>query len=61
MADYGEVVRDYVGVIWIGDAPGKRFSILATSLDAAQQELEAIYGVGHIFTLHNENDANKPR
>jgi hypothetical protein len=59
MAD--EVEREYVGVIWIGDEPGQRFSIFARSGAEAEEELKRTYGEGHQFTLYNEEEANRRR
>ncbi len=54
-------LREYVGIIWIAENPGERFTILAPSLDAAETEMIRIYGPGHAYTLYNEDDAKKPR
>lgn len=54
-------VREYVGVIWIGDEPGQRFNILARSGEEAERKLKERYGDGHEYTLSNEADANRQR
>jgi len=54
-------VKLYVGVIWIGDQPGRRLSVWAENPEAAQEQVEAEYGKGHVFTLRNEEDAERPR
>ena len=51
----------YVGAIWIGDQPGKRVSVWAENGQAAQEQVEAEYGKGHVLTLHNKEDAERPR
>jgi hypothetical protein len=51
----------YVGVIWIGDKPGKRISVWAENPTAATEQVEAEYGKGHAFTLTNQEDAERPR
>lgn len=47
-------LKDYKGLIWIGEAPGQRIRFLARSGDEAVAKLEAEYGKGHVFTLYNE-------
>lgn len=54
-------LKEYIGVIWIGDTPGRRLKILAHSGEDAVQQLNAAYGDGHTFTLYNEEDADRPR
>ena len=50
-------------MIWEDDSrkPGRRVSVLAESLDQAKEQLEKEYGEGHVFDLHNEEDAARPR
>jgi hypothetical protein len=57
----GKRVKLYAGVIWIGDKPGKRISVWAENPAAATQQVEAEYGTGHIISLSNEEDAQRPR
>ena len=40
---------------------GKHVATVARSLEEAHQSLEGRYGVGSVFTLHNEFDAQQPR
>lgn len=54
-------LRQYVGVVWVGDRPGERFAVSAVSLDEAKTKAEQIYGTGHAMTLYNEEDADRPR
>ncbi len=54
-------LREYVGIIWIGDQPGIRVRILAASGEEAEALLIEQYGEGHAYTLRNEEDATKPR
>ncbi len=54
-------LREYVGYIWVGDAPGVRLSIMARSATEAGEIMEAEYGPGHVYTLWNEEDASRPR
>lgn len=51
----------HVGVIWIGDKPGKRISVWAENPTAAREQVEAEYGNGHVISLYNEVDAERPR
>ena len=53
--------KEYVGIIWIGDDPGIRFTNLAGSADEAATRVEARYGEGHLYTVHNEAGARRPR
>jgi hypothetical protein len=50
-------------MIWTSDPnrPGQRVSVLAEGLDEAMEKLEAEYGKGNVFNLHNEEDAARPR
>jgi hypothetical protein len=54
-------VKLFVGVIWIGGKPGERISVWADSPNAAREQVEAQYGKGHVISLHNEHDADRPR
>lgn len=53
--------REYVGLIWIGDAPGIRFRLMAMGPEEARRQVIDHYGEGHVFTLKNEEDAARPR
>jgi hypothetical protein len=56
-------VKIYKAIIWVDDPhePGRRVSVLAENLDDAMKRLEAEHGEGHVFNLHNEEDAERPR
>jgi hypothetical protein len=54
-------IREYVGMIWIGDNPGIRLHILARSLDEAKSKVVEEYGEGHVISLWNEDDASAAR
>jgi hypothetical protein len=56
-----EIMREYVGVIWIDDEPGERFSFLARSGEEAEEQLKSKYGEGHQYTLYNEEDRDRKR
>jgi hypothetical protein len=52
----------YRAIIWTEDGkPGLRVSVVADNLEDARKQLEAKYGQGHVFDLHNEEDAERPR
>jgi hypothetical protein len=55
--------RAYHAIVWGDDPklPGERVTVLAADLDDAQRQLEERYGKDRMFTLHNEEDADKPR
>jgi hypothetical protein len=57
------VMKIYEAMIWENDPqkPGQRVTVLAESLDEAKKQLEAKYGEGRVFNLHNEEDAARPR
>lgn len=62
----GEALKLYRAMIWVRDSggadrPGQRVSILAENLKEAKEKLEAEYGEGNVFNLHNEEDAARPR
>lgn len=54
-------LKEYVGLIWIGDEPGIRLSVWARSSTEAVALVRAEYGEGHPMTLRNEEDAAKRR
>ncbi len=54
-------LKEYVGIIWIGDDPGIRFTLWARSADEARGKVEERYGEGHVSTVYNEADAHRPR
>ena len=54
-------LREYIGYIWIDNEPGKRLSVFASSSNEAGQKVEAEYGKGHVFSIWNEEDSQKPR
>ena len=57
------MLEEYVAVILKDDLPGKRLNVTikAAGLREAKQILEAEYGAGNVFDLHNEENANQPR
>ena len=56
-------MKVYKAMIWVEDTnkPGRRVSVLAENLDEAKKKLESEYGEGHVFDLHNEENAARPR
>ena len=56
-------MKTYKAIIWDEDPdkPGRRVSVPAQSLQDAKKQLEQEYGEGHVFNLHCEEDAVKPR
>ena len=56
-----ELLREYIGVIWIGDQPGIRLEMLARSSEEARALVIERYGDGHVMSIWNEKDANTPR
>ncbi len=54
-------LKEYVGYIWIGAEPGKRISVVAQGPAEAKSLVDAEYGEGHVTSIWNEADANRPR
>jgi hypothetical protein len=54
-------LREYVGLIWIGEQSGIRLSVWAHTVEEARAQVLADYGEGHVISLWNEDDARKPR
>ncbi|MFI8526526.1 hypothetical protein ACIGB8_18865 [Promicromonospora sukumoe] len=52
--------KEYVGILWIGDAPGIRLCVFAASALEARALVIEEYGEGHVITLRNEDDAKRP-
>jgi hypothetical protein len=61
--ELGVNMKVYRAMVWSDgpDQPGRRVSVMAVSLDHARQQLEAEYGQGSVFDLHNDDDAARPR
>lgn len=55
--------REYKAIVWKKDSDqaGRRVTIYAVDLDDATRLLEEQFGKDITYTLHNEEDANKPR
>lgn len=53
--------KEYVGYIWINDEPGQRLSVWARSSGEARRKVEEEYGEGHVCSIWNEEDSNRPR
>lgn len=56
----GMELREYIGFIWIGEEPGHRLRVLASSLEDARAQVVAEFGDG-VISLHNEDGAAGPR
>ncbi len=53
--------KEYVGIIWIHDAPGVRIRVTAHDAKEAGAMVVREYGEGHVYTIWNEDDRNRPR
>lgn len=55
--------RLYHAVVWqkADNSTGLRVAVCAKNLNDASLKLEAKYGRGNIFNLHNREDAERPR
>lgn len=56
-----EKTRTYKAIVWVGDRPGQRLTLEATDLEQAEKYLREKFGQDIVFTLYNEEDANRPR
>lgn len=58
-----QVLRLYQAIVWTRDqdSVGVRVELFAESLDDAEAKLKAQYGEEIVFTLHNREDAERPR
>jgi hypothetical protein len=58
-----ESKRVYKAIVWGPDSnkPGERTTVLADDLHDAERQIKQRYGEGVIFSLYNEEDAEKPR
>ena len=56
-----EKTRIYEAIVWVGDRPGQRLTLEARDGDEAMKYLHDKFGQDIVFTLHNEEDANRPR
>jgi hypothetical protein len=56
-------MKTYQAMIWDHNPrkPGQRVAVSVESLDDAKKQLEEKYGEGCVFSLHNEEDAARPR
>ena len=55
-------LREYRAIVSTDPAvPGHHVTVLAANIGEAMSKLEAQYGKGTIFGLHNEDDARRPR
>jgi hypothetical protein len=46
----GATMTKYVGMIWIADQRGQQVNVTARSLVEAREEVERIYGEGHVIS-----------
>ncbi len=54
-------LKEFVGLIWIGENPGLRLRVVARSLEEARAQVIAEHGESHVISLWNEDDALRPR
>jgi hypothetical protein len=57
----GVPLKEYVGMVWVGDEPGKRVRVVAATSTEAGEMLRQQYGQTIRYSLHNEDDANRLR
>lgn len=59
-----EQEREYLAIVWPkgrDDVAGERVTLVARNPDQATEMLLARFGAEIVYTLWNEEDANKPR
>lgn len=56
-------LRPYHAVVWDADpeTPGIRCTYFAKNLNDAIEQLEREHGKGKLYSLYNDEDAEKPR
>jgi hypothetical protein len=59
--DQSAPMKKYIGYIWIGDQPGIRLNLWARDANEAIAAVEGQYGKGHVFSVWNQEDADRPR
>jgi hypothetical protein len=53
-------LKEYRGTVWVGDEPGRRFSLWASDALSAMKAAKAEYG-DYPMTLRNEDDSHQIR
>ena len=63
MSAGGSELREYKAIVWAKDpnAKGQRVTYEAENLEQAEKLLVQQFGADAIYTLWNEEDANRPR
>ncbi len=56
-----ESKRRYKAIVWAGEAAGVKIEICAVSMEQASALLRERFGEEATFTVHNEEDAARPR
>jgi hypothetical protein len=56
-------LRPYVLIVWLGkfEGPGEREIVFAPDLNDAARQVQERYGDKVVYSLYNEEDANRPR
>lgn len=56
-------MREYQAVVWVGsvDQSGERVAFFAIDREDAKRQLRERYGEGVVFSLYNDEDANRKR
>lgn len=60
-SEQGEPKREYVGFIRIAGQPEIQLRLMASSSSEARAIVVEQYGVGHVISIWNEEDARRPR
>lgn len=57
-----ENTKRYQGAVWpVEDRPGQRISLMVVDAADAGSQMAQMYGPGAVRTIHNEEDAGRPR
>ena len=53
--------RIFEAIVWVGDSPGQRLTLEAKDYDEVREYLRDKFGSDAVFTISNEEDANRIR
>jgi len=57
----GWPTREWLGLVWVGDAPAVRIRVWATDSDGAMRLVREHFGDEPVVSLWNEHDAHRQR
>lgn len=57
----GWPTKEWLGLVWVGDAPAVRIRVWATGSNEAMRVVREHFGDGPVVSLWNEDDAQRLR